>query len=297
MMNSVENNVTIEPLSNTFTRNIVSADVLRLDKTHEIVSGNKWFKLQFYIADAVEKKMNTIATFGGAFSNHIVATAFACKQVRLGSVGFIRGEEAIELSHTLKAAKEYGMKLFFLSRENYKQKKIPVDFDLNKTYFVAEGGYGKLGCLGSSTIYKSFNLEKYDSIICACGTGTTIAGIIKESEANQKIIGINVLKGYTQINQDIISILDENSKSKNFEVLNHFHFGGYAKKSDDLIKFMNELWLYEKIPTDFVYTAKMFYAVKTMITQNVFKVGEKLLLIHSGGLQGNVSLPDKSLLF
>lgn len=297
MMNSFANNVTYHPLSNNYTNSFITATVLRLDKTHDVISGNKWFKLKFYITDAIEKKYDTIATFGGAFSNHIVATAFACKQAGLNSVGFIRGDESATLSHTLQAAKNYGMKLFFLNRTDYKLKKIPNNFNSDYSYLIAEGGYGRLGCLGSATIYSDFNLCEYDTIICACGTGTTLAGIVEKAMPEQKIIGINVLKGYTEIKQDIISILSEENKLKDFEICNDYHFGGYAKKNDKLIDFMNDLWIKEKIPTDFVYTAKMFYAVKAMINQRKFKAGEKLLIIHSGGLQGNKSLPDKTLLY
>lgn len=296
-MNSFAKNVTQQQLSTAYTNNFVTATVLRLDQTHNVVSGNKWFKLQFYILDAIKKNYNTIATFGGAFSNHIVATAFACKQAGLNSIGFIRGEEVAELSHTLKAATEYGMKLFFLDRTDYRLKKIPENFSLDKIYLVNEGGYGQLGCVGSATIYKYFNLQEYSTIICACGTGTTLAGMVEQSIPQQKIIGINALKGYAQINKDIISILSEKNRNKYFEVNNNFHFGGYAKKNDELIKFMNQLWIEEKMPTDFVYTAKLFYAVKSMICEKRFAIGERLLLIHSGGLQGNKSLPDKTLLF
>jgi len=295
-MNSFANNVKIQNLSNLFTQDKVQAFVLRLDKFNPIISGNKWFKSRYYLEDAKLKRSDTIVTFGGAYSNHIVATSFACKENNLKSIGIIRGEEPQQLSHTLQAAKAFGMELLFVERSVYKTKQIPNIYQNTATYIIPEGGYGKLGCQGSATIYKDFDLSKYDHIICASGTGTTIAGLIESSLPHQKIAGINVLKGYENIVNDI-KVLLSNAEEKRFTIDNNYHFGGYAKHNEALISFMNNLWLQEQLPTDFVYTAKLFYAVKDMIAKNKFEANAKLLIIHSGGLQGNLSLPNKTLLF
>ena len=115
--------ILVQTLS-TFCSSVAQADVLRLDTIHPIVSGNKWYKLKYLLQDAITQNKNTIATFGGAFSNHIVATAFACKAMQLKSIGIIRGEQTKKLSHTLQQAVDNGMQLVFVSREQYRQKKI-----------------------------------------------------------------------------------------------------------------------------------------------------------------------------
>ncbi len=296
-MNSIAKNIELQTLSNLFTQDKIEVDVLRLDKFHPIVSGNKWFKLQYYLQEATILQHNTIATFGGAFSNHIVATAFACKQNNFKSIGIIRGEEPKQLSHTLLAAKEYGMQLFFVDRSFYKTKQLPPAIQQQNLYTIPEGGYGNHGAKGSATILQQIDYSKYTHIICACGTGTTLAGLVETALPHQKIIGINALKGYENIVNDVKIILNESIANKAFQINNNYHFGGYAKYNDTLIKFMNELWQTQQLPTDFVYTAKLFYAVKDMINKNEFEENSKILVIHSGGLQGNYSLPNKTLLF
>ncbi|MFY7965391.1 MAG: 1-aminocyclopropane-1-carboxylate deaminase/D-cysteine desulfhydrase [Chitinophagaceae bacterium] len=298
----MDNQITIPPIQSIskFSEMLGSkVDVLRLDLLHPIVSGNKWFKLKYYIEDAEEKGYKKIVTFGGAYSNHIVATAFASKSQGFETIGIIRGEEPKTISHTLQQARDYGMELYFTSREEYQNKKTLEEYYLNKGYYIIpEGGCGSLGVKGSTEILDSvFDIKTYTHIICACGTGTMIAGIIQSSFPYQKVIGINVLKGYTEIKNDIIDLLDDRFKSKMFEILNEYHFGGYAKSPEKLLNWMNNFWQKEKIPTDKVYTAKLFYAVEDLISNNYFNNDSKLLVIHCGGLQGNLSLPKGTLLF
>ncbi len=279
----------------SFNRNNINVDVLRLDTIHPIVSGNKWYKLQYYIQDAITKNYTTIVTFGGAYSNHIIATAFACKEFNLKSIGIIRGEKAPTLSHTLQQAKQYEMELHFVSREAYKYKnEIASKMSNDKHYIISEGGYGKLGATGAASILKTVDTTSYTHIICACGTGTMLAGIINAAQAHQAIIGINALKGYENIVEDINNIC--NTK-KEFTVMNNYHFGGYGKHPKDLISWMNTLWQTEQLPTDIVYTAKLFFATKDLIETDYFGADSKILIIHSGGLQGNLSLPKGTLLF
>ena len=287
----------IQTLQSFSVNKNIEIDVLRLDEIHPIVSGNKWYKLKYYLQDAIEKKCSTIITFGGAFSNHIVATAFACKANNLKSIGIIRGEEPKQLSPTLIAAKSYGMELHFVERSFYKTKQIPANINQNNDYIIAEGGYGKLGSKGVTSIFENMNIEKYTHIICACGTGTTLAGIVAAASPYQKIIGINALKGYEKIDEDIKQILPENFVNNAFEINNNYHFNGYAKYNATLINFMNELWQIENLPTDFVYTGKLFYAIKDMIAKNYFEENSKLIVVHSGGLQGNKSLANGMLMF
>jgi 1-aminocyclopropane-1-carboxylate deaminase len=297
------NNFLTKPITHKieeFTTKLgATVDVLRLDVMHPIVSGNKWFKLKYYLKDAQEKQYNKIVTFGGAYSNHIVATAFVSNNIGFKSIGIIRGEKPKIFSHTLQQAKEYGMELIFTNREDYKNKiSLKSNYSSKEYYTISEGGCGKLGVKGAKEILSNVDdLESYTHIICACGTGTMIAGIIESSQANQKVIGINILKGYLQMKNDIVDLLEDNFKNKEFEILNDYHFGGYAKSPEKLINWMNYFWQKEKIPTDKVYTAKLFYAVEDLILKQYFTKNSKLLVIHCGGLQGNLSLPKGTLLF
>jgi 1-aminocyclopropane-1-carboxylate deaminase len=275
----------------------LTVDVLRLDEIDPVVSGNKWFKLKEYLTDAVSFDKKIILTFGGAYSNHIVATAAACKKYGLQSVGTIRGEEPPVLSHTLRHAIEYGMKLFFVPREDYKQKKIPAkvydQFEEQDVYIINEGGYGPKGVEGAMSILEKQN-PSYTHIIAAVGTGTTLAGLIKASHEKQTVIGIPVLKNNFSIEKEIQDLLEE---KKNFTLMPQFHHGGYAKFNRELIGFMNHWYERTGIPSDFVYTGKLFFAVNQLITEKYFPEGSKLLIIHSGGLQGNESLPKGTLIF
>ena len=297
-MEHILNKPFIQKLPSFETIDGISVAALRLDEVHPIVSGNKWFKLQHYLQEAIEKKCSTIVTFGGAYSNHIVATAFACKQMNLQSVGVIRGEATAILSHTLQAAKNYGMQLHFVSREAYKNKpSILAQFNNSNTYSIAEGGYGKLGAKGAATILSCVNTSTYTHIICACGTGTMLAGLVDAALPHQKIIGINVLKGYEKMYDDVCKILSTDKNHHPFTILNQYHFGGYAKQTKLLLDWMNELYKKENLPTDIVYTSKLFYGVNDLLQQQYFAANSNILIIHSGGLQGNFSLEKGTLLF
>ncbi len=273
----------------------VDADVLRLDKIHPLISGNKWFKLRYYLEDVKRLQKNTIVTYGGAWSNHIIATAAACKVNGLNSIGIIRGEEAIHLSPTLTKAKELGMQLFFISRGDYKNGKIPAALDQSEYYIIPEGGYGIKGAEGASTMLDYCKKENYSHICCAAGTGTMTAGLIKASLSSNKVIAFSVLKNNFDINEDIRSLTGKDANE--FQLIHDYHFGGYAKHKPELINFMNEFYRQTTIPSDFVYTGKLFFAVNDLINQNFFAPGSRLLIIHSGGLQGNASLSKGTLIF
>ena len=277
-----------------FAEKNLSVDVLRLDKIHPVISGNKWFKLKYYLQNAVEQK-KSIITFGGAYSNHIIATAYAAKQLQLQAIGIIRGEEPHQLSHTLLLAKKAGMKLIFASRNEY-LKKNDGDFisDLKLEYpnslIIPEGGAGSEGIDGSEEIMKCIRNNCYTHIICAVGTATTFLGVANASDFTQKIIGICVLKGMNDLLNEKKKFLKNAEKINNCSINYNYHFGGYAKKNPELFNFMNMLYSKTRIPTDFVYTGKLFYAVFDLVKKDFFPRESKLLVIHSGGLQGNDSL-------
>jgi len=278
--------------------------MLRLDKLHPIVSGNKWFKLRFYIEEAIQNSFDTIASFGGPYSNHLVALAFVAKESQLKSIGYVRATKNEPLTPSLQEAIQYGMQLEFIGRTNFQeiknemllQHKVSPEIipHKTKTYFINEGGYGILGAKGAATILNNIG-NSFTTIIAAVGTGTMLAGLINGAAQHQQVIGIPVLKNEQTIETEIKALL--NNKSTHFSLLHQFHQGGYAKTSPALIEFMNQLWSTEKIPTDIVYTGKLLFAVNELLKENYFKLGSKILLIHSGGLQGNRSMPAGTLLF
>jgi 1-aminocyclopropane-1-carboxylate deaminase len=271
------------------------AAVLRLDLLHPIVSGNKWFKLRYYIEQALQQQKKRIITFGGAWSNHLLATAYACKQFGLGSAALVRGERPAVLSQTLQQVDSMGMKLFFLSREDYRQKKIPEQLVTDSDYLIDEGGVGELGVQGAATLLDSVDMQRYSHIICAAGTGTTFAGIISAAPQTCSIIGIPVLNDLGTIEQTLHRHV--HNKSAKWQLLPNYAWGGYAKHPPALLSFMNAFYEQTKIPTDIVYTSKLFYACLHLVENNFFDPGSRLLIIHSGGLQGNRSLPAATFCF
>ncbi len=292
--------ITIDKIKNPYPDiSNVSISVLRLDKIHPVISGNKWFKLKYYIKEACSQNKKTIVSFGGAFSNHIIATAAAAKLNNLKSVGIIRGEEPKYLSHTLLEAKALGMQLYFISREDYKNKKVPKELSeiSEKLYFINEGGFGIAGASGASTILDLIPVEKYSHLCCAIGTGTMIAGIIKSSLPHQKIMGISILKNNWSIGAEIKSLLTIKETEKMFQIIHDYSFWGYAKKNAELFAFMNDFYRQTSIPTDFVYTGKLCFAIFDLIKKGYFQNADDILIIHSGGLQGNRSLKKGVLIF
>jgi len=288
--------MTIDPIT-SFSSSVVESSILRLDKLHPIVSGNKWFKLRYYIEDAIANKATTIASFGGPYSNHLVALAFAAKENNLKSIGYVRATKEDALTPSLQEALAYGMQLEFMGRTHFQAIKndlLKANNKENAVYFIDEGGYGELGAKGAATILNEY-CKDYTTIIAAVGTGTMLAGLINAAEAHQNVIGIPVLKNEKSIESEIKTLLKDSTKP--FTLVHNFHQGGYAKTNPALIAFMNQLWETEKIPSDIVYTGKLLMAVDSLLKENYFKAGTKLLVIHSGGLQGNRSLPSGTLLY
>ena len=277
----------------------ICVDVLRLDKIHTIVSGNKWFKLKYYLAEVIQAGKKGIITLGGPYSNHLLATAFACRQSGFSSVGMVRGHKPDAYSDTLKDAQSFGMKLQFISGGNYTDLKFiqQIQQSYPDFLFVAEGGRGELGIKGAQEILHLAPPDRYTHVICAAGTGTMMTGIINSCNMNQLVVGIPVLKLSRHNANTISDLIVNNSSNNNFALLYDYHFGGYAKKNTHLVDFMNHLYDQHKIPTDFVYTGKLFYATLDLIESGFFEQRSKILLVHSGGLQGNRSLPKGTLHF
>jgi 1-aminocyclopropane-1-carboxylate deaminase len=273
-------------------------DLLRLDVLHPIVSGNKFYKLRFYIAEAKENGFSTVASFGGPYSNHIVALAFTAKEAGLKSLGYIRTNEGEPITPSMAEAKAYGMELVYLGRTDFQSKKasiIQANASKSDTYLIDEGGYGAIGAKGAATILTENDTAHYDYVVCAVGTGTMLAGIAHAALPHQKLIGIPVLKNEGSIENEINGLLLE--KNRPYTLLHQFHQGGYAKTNSMMLDFMNRLWDTEKIPTDIVYTSKLLFAMEQLIQENYFEKDASILVIHSGGLQGNRSLPGGTLKF
>jgi 1-aminocyclopropane-1-carboxylate deaminase/D-cysteine desulfhydrase-like pyridoxal-dependent ACC family enzyme len=269
-------------------------DILRLDKIHPVVSGNKWFKLKYYLQAAIEKKHTSVATFGGAFSNHILATAYACNREKIQCTGYIRGEKPKHYSQTLQDAEKLKMQLEFLSRADYADKQLIMRKNPS-VFFIPEGGYGKTGAEGAAEILHLVpNLSAYNYIICAAGTGTMIAGVANACLPQQQCIGISVMKNNFSLQNETFDLIKD-AAIKRVKILHDFHFGGYAKYTQPLIDFMSTMWMHHHLPLDFVYTAKALYAVYHLAENTYFPSGSNILFIHSGGLQGNRSLPKETL--
>lgn len=265
--------------------------ILRLDNLHEQISGNKWFKLQYYLNDFFESGKTVLATFGGAYSNHIAATAAACQLLAIPCIGYIRGEEPIQYSPTLRLATEIGMQLRFVDRNTYKNKEAILSENPD-LYWVPEGGYGKWGMLGAADIWEYVpDRESYSHIFLPVGSGTTVAGILHGANTSQRVFGVSVMKNNLSLEKEI-GMLIEPSNIGMLKLLHDFHFGGYAKKTDDLLHFMNGVWEQYRIPLDFVYTGKTFFALMQMFESGDFAEKNKILFVHTGGLQGNQSLPQ-----
>lgn len=277
--------ISYSPIINQIEYNGYQIGILRLDLIHPEISGNKWFKLKHNLNQAKKENKTTIITFGGAFSNHIAATAVACKLTGFKSIGIIRGEELSVNNPTLSLAQKNGMELLFVSRVEYAQKNDygylqRLRYMYSEAYVIPEGGDNKLGQLGCEEILTD-EARNYSTVFCASGTGTTYKGIAKSLLAHQELKVVNVLKF------EAISEVDQLS------ILNNYHFGGYAKHTNELLDFKS--WFEETyaIPLDYVYTAKVFFAAFDLMKQNLLDKDKSILIIHCGGLQGNIGYEDR----
>ena len=266
--------------------------VKRLDKVHPFISGNKWFKLKYNLIEAKKLGHDTLLTFGGAYSNHIAATAFSAKDKRFKSIGIIRGEENFPLNPTLHFARENGMELHYVSRADYRLKSTPVFLDKLKSqfgdfYLLPEGGTNELAIKGAEEILDANNTQDY--ICCSVGTGGTIAGIINASNHKQKVIGFPAIKGSDHLLKDVTYWVN----NKYFKFINSYYYGGYAKISKKLIHFINEFYKTQDIPLDAVYTGKMMMGILDLVAKDYFPKGSSILAIHTGGLQGNKGMYER----
>jgi 1-aminocyclopropane-1-carboxylate deaminase len=266
--------------------------IKRIDKAHHFISGNKWFKLKYNLIEAKKKGHNTLLTFGGAYSNHIAATAFAAHEKGLKSIGIIRGEEHLPLNSTLRFAIESGMKLHYVSRSYYREKTSSYFLEKLKSQFgdfflIPEGGSNELAIQGAKEILDANDTQDY--ICCAVGTGGTIAGIINGSNDRQTVIGFPAIKGFDQFKDDFRNW----THSTNYTLINDYVGNGYAKINKDLVAFINEFNVLHNIPLDAIYTGKMIMGVLDLVAKDYFIKGSSILAIHTGGLQGNKGMIER----
>lgn len=268
--------------------------VLREDLNHPTVSGNKWWKLKYNLIAAKERQSLGVLTFGGAYSNHIYATAAACSEVGLRSIGIIRGEETLPLNPTLAFARSRGMEIRYISRQNYRSRNDANFIDhlkkeVGNFYFIPEGGTNSLAVKGCAELYKTFEHLPFDKLIVPVGTGGTIAGLIAASSDGREMIGVTVLKDGEFLKPSIDTLLEEaRVPHSTFRLATEYHFGGYAKANHELLEFIQDLRNYD-LPVDHVYTGKMFFALFQEIKKGNIKRGETVLTLHTGGLQGSVT--------
>lgn len=270
--------------------------VLRIDKVHPQISGNKWFKLKYNLLEAKRLNHTKLLTFGGAYSNHIYAVAAAGKEFGFETIGIIRGEEHVPINPTLHFAKECGMKLFYLDRTTYKnrnekyfQEEIKIKFD--NPFIIPEGGTNQLALMGVEEII-NFIKDDFDFICTACGTGGTISGLISSLKGEKNILGFPALKGGAFLREVIESLVLErtNKYYNNWELITDYHFGGYARIDLDLVNFVENFQSMNNLKLDYIYTSKMFYGINKLLENEHFQKGSKLILLHTGGLQGNAGM-------
>lgn len=267
--------------------------IKRDDLIHPVISGNKWRKLKYILKKAEAEKKDHLVTFGGAYSNHLLATAAAAAKFGFKSTGIVRGDEVN--NDTLFLCWMHGMELFFTDRESYRDK--PALFNQyfandNNAFFIDEGGAGAEGAKGCSELINELT-EPYDHIFCACGTGTTAAGIINGITAqgfNTHFHGIPVLKNGEFLKPEIDKLL---TKPNGYELHTGYHFGGYGKVTDELLRFVKDFTSATGILIEPIYTGKMLYALYQLAAKGQFKPGSKILAIHSGGIWGLLGMKDR----
>ena len=275
--------------------------IKREDLIHPIVSGNKFRKLKYNILQAKAENKTKLLTFGGAFSNHIAAVAYAAKENGFQSIGIIRGNELenkVNENPTLSFARKCGMHFEFVSRETYRKKSEP-DFIENLKekqgdfYLIPEGGTNELAIKGCQEILNEDD-SAFNYICCSVGTGGTISGIINSTNEYQKVLGFPALKG-DFLKDEICKF----AKNNRWDLISDYHFEGYGKINNELVAFINTFYKQTKIPLDSIYTGKMLFGVFDLIKKGFFPVNSKILVVHTGGIQGNqgmnIKLKNKNL--
>ncbi len=273
-------------------QNSIQLHLKRTDLIHPTISGNKFHKLKYNLIEAKAQGLTTLLTFGGAYSNHIAATAAAGHEYGFQTIGIIRGEELADKIHdnpTLRQAQSLGMQLHFISRSDYRCK-ADADFiqqlrsKFGTFYLIPEGGTNNLAIQGCEEIMTEQDKQDFDYVCCAIGTGGTIAGIINSSSDTQKVLGFPALKG-----DFLFDEIKQWTTRSNWDLCLDYHFGGYAKTTPELLQFIQQFQQQTDIEIEPIYTGKMLFGIFDLIEKGYFPANSKILTIHTGGLQGNLS--------
>ncbi len=288
--------------SGLLRRHELSVYLKRDDLLHPEIGGNKWRKLKYNLAEAINHDAKGLATFGGAYSNHIAAVAAAGRKFGLATTGFIRGEEHLPLNPTLRRATQNGMQLIYLDRERYRRKNEPeVQNQLKNSlpenvYFLPEGGSNTLAVKGCAELVAELDIH-WDYFCCPAGTGGSMAGIIAGSAGLGTILGFPALKGGQFLYDEIEELQRSFSGAthSNWKLITEYHFGGYAKVKPELLDFIN--WFREefRIQLDPVYTGKMMFGIFDLISKNYFPKGSTIIAWHTGGLQGLAGMRERGM--
>jgi 1-aminocyclopropane-1-carboxylate deaminase/D-cysteine desulfhydrase len=279
----------------------LAIDCLRLDQVHPFISGNKWYKLKYHILAAHSAGKSRILSFGGAYSNHLHALAFAGKKLHIKTIGIVRGEEPKVLSSTLQDCVDWGMSLYWLSRQEYRNV-APFDCiaDYSKKYtdawIIPEGGSSEQGVLGVRELFErmwSANNMNYDVIACPVGSGATLAGIVSANLGSVRCVGFSALKGVYDLESRVETHLGLAQNTNPWEISHDYHFGGFAKINKRLTSFVSDFHQNNGVLLDPVYTGKMFYGLLEWVYQGRIKSDARILAIHTGGLQGWRGFGDK----
>ena len=266
----------------------VSVTIKRLDLVHPQISGNKFYKLKYNFLEAQRLSLKKVLTFGGAYSNHIATTAFAAHLCGFESIAIIRGEELAQrpLNSTLMTAQQLGMQLEFINREDYRQKNSmafleQLQIRYPEHYVIPEGGTNALAIQGCKEILTPTDLTRFDLICCAVGTGGTLTGLIEASAEHQQVLGFSALKG-DFLTQDI----QQWTTKRNWRLTDEFCQGGYAKTTAELMHFIQQFEARHQIALEQVYTGKMLLGIEKMLQRDDIAKDQRILIIHTGGLQG-----------
>ena len=279
--------------------NDVNIFMKRIDLVHPLISGNKWFKMKYNIAEMKKHNVNTLLTLGGAYSNHIHAVAEAGKIFDFKTIGLIRGEEHLPLNPTLKSAINCGMKLHYLDRSSFRKRESEefmwsIKKKYGDVYILPVGGTNELAVKGCAEIIDQIKID-YDFICSASGSGGTFAGLVTGLGGEKKAIAFPALKG-GEFLADVVHNLVFSYSGKhysNWEINADFHFGGFAKLSEELVKFTIEFEKLNGFSLDYIYTNKMMFGLSDLVKKGYFKSGASIVAIHSGGIQGNIGMKER----
>jgi len=287
-----------------FTEHGIEVFVKRDDLIHPIISGNKWRKLKYNLENAKKQNINKLLSFGGAYSNHIHALAYAAHSQGFSSHAIIRGESSYQHNYTLTWAKHWGMTFTFVDRATYKRRNDPkylaaLSLKFPEHQIIPEGGSNQAALLGVAEVLDELSqqIDEYDSLVCPVGSGGTIAGLIKTDNNQHQIIGIPVLKHNGYLIGEIEQLLGEQHHHFNqWQLLDEFHCGGYGKFSANDLLQMQAFYQQTLLPIEPMYSGKMVLALMSLIRAGYFSRGQRIVMLHTGGLQGLGGLNERGII-